>query len=338
MTIDRRRVHQAPALQGLTRRQSLALGASLVLVAAPAVRASTPWPTQPIRVVVPFPAGTGLDVDARFFTSRLGDILGQSIVVENKPGAAGTIGMDYAARQSADGYTFLMSSTSGLAYLHLLYTKLNFKPADFTAVSELALLHGGLFANPRLPVRNAAELVALSKARPGTIRAATYGVGTLTHLAGEWFVASTGANIEFVPYNTTSPLTSVMAGDTQVMFDAFSANLPTVEAGRVRAIAVTGSARHPKLPEVPTYAEAGLQNFTPFTWFGLVARAGTPQAVVDKVAAACARVARMPEAVERYKAYCGETVGSTPAEFTAFIQSEQAKWAPVVRRTGIKLD
>lgn len=323
----------------LNRRQTLAaLGAGLLFGTEAAGAATTNYPTRPIRVVVPFPPGTGLDVDTRFFTARIGEILGQPMVIENRSGAAGTIGTDYAAHQPADGYTLYMGSTSALSYIPLLYTRLNYKLSDFTAVSQLALLQGALIAHPGVQAKNAAELVALSKAKPGTIRAATQGVGSFSHMVGEWFVATTGADIEFVPYNTSSPFASVMAGDTQLIFDALPASMGNISAGRLKALAITGKARHPLLPDVPTYGEAGMPNFDPFTWFGLMAPAGMPPDFVAKVASACAQVARMPESVERYKAYCGEPVGNTPAEYTAFIKAEQAKWEPVVKRTGIKLD
>lgn len=321
----------------LNRRQALALGAG-ALAAGTAHRAfAQDYPSKPIRVVVPFPAGTGLDVDSRFFTARLSTMLGQPIVIENRPGAAGTIGTDYAAHQPADGYTLYMGSTSALAYIPQLYTRLNYRLSDFTAVSQLALLQGALIAHPSVPAKNAAELVALSKARPGTVRAATQGIGSFSHMVGEWFVMATGASIEFIPYNTSSPFASVLAGDTQLIFDALPASMSNIQGGKLKALAVTGTARQPLLPEVPTYREAGYAQFDPFTWFGLMAPAVTPPAFVERIAAACAQVARLPESVERYKALGGEPVGNTPAAFDGFIKAEQAKWHPVVQRTGIKL-
>lgn len=327
----------------LNRRQALALGAGTIAstvaaTAAPAVFAQAAYPNKPVRVIVPFPAGTGLDVDSRFFTSRLSDLLGQAFVIENKPGAAGTIGTAYAAKQPADGYTLYMGSTSALSYIPTLYTKLSYKLSEFTAISQLALLQGALIAHPQLPAKTAAELVALSKARPGTIRAATQGVGSFSHMVGEWFVMTTGAQIEFIPYNTSSPFASVLAGETQLIFDALPASMTNVQGGRLKALAVTGAARQPLLPEVPTYREQGIADFEPFTWFGLMAPTGTPPAFIERISAACAQVAKMPEAIERYKALGGAPVGNTPAEFNALIKAEQDKWIPVVQRTGIKLD
>ena len=322
----------------INRRTTLSLGASLLLGSPVRQAAAQDYPNKPIRVIVPFPAGTGLDVDSRFFTSRLSVLLGQAIIIENRPGAAGTIGTDYAAKAAPDGYTLYMGSTSALSYIPQLYTKLNYKLSDFTAVSQLALLQGAMIANPSVAAKNAAELVALSKAKPDSIRAATQGVGSFSHMVGEWFVATTGASIQFIPYNTSSPFASVLANDTQIIFDALPASMGNIAAGKLKALAITGKARHPLLPDVPTYREAGMPTFDPFTWFGLMAPAGTPPAFIERVARACAQVAKMPESIERYKALCGEPVGNTPAEFNALIRSEQAKWIPVVQRTGVKLD
>jgi tripartite-type tricarboxylate transporter receptor subunit TctC len=322
----------------LNRRTTLSLGATLLLGSTARQAAAQDYPNKPVRVIVPFPAGTGLDVDSRFFTSRLSALLGQTFIIENKPGAAGTIGTDYASKAAPDGYTLYMGSTSALSYIPQLYTKLNYKLSDFTAVSQLALLQGAMIANPSVAAKNAAELVALSKAKPGSIRAATQGVGSFSHMVGEWFVATTGASIEFIPYNTSSPFASVLANDTQIIFDALPASMGNIAAGKLKALAITGKARHALLPDVPTYREAGMATFDPFTWFGLMAPTGTPQAFVERISAACAQVAKMPESIERYKAYCGEPVGSAPAEFSAFIRAEQAKWIPIVQRTGLKLD
>lgn len=322
----------------LTRRQTLALGSGLLLGSSTRMAQAQDYPNKPVRVIVPFPAGTGLDVDSRFFTSRLSALLGQTFIIENKPGAAGTIGTDYASKAAPDGYTLYMGSTSALSYIPQLYTKLNYKLSDFTAVSQLALLQGAMIANPSVAAKNAAELVALSKAKPGSIRAATQGVGSFSHMVGEWFAATTGASIEFIPYNTSSPFASVLANDTQIIFDALPASMGNIAAGKLKALAITGKARHTLLPDVPTYREAGMPAFDPFTWFGLMAPTGTPPAFIERISAACAQVAKMPESIERYKAYCGEPVGNTPAEFNALIRAEQAKWIPVVQRTGLKLD
>ncbi|CAN5633223.1 tripartite tricarboxylate transporter substrate binding protein [soil metagenome] len=321
----------------LNRRQSLALGTSLLLGTGVGRAFAQDYPNKPIRVIVPFPAGTGLDVDSRFFAARLSIELGQTVYIENRPGATGTIGTDYAAKAAPDGYTLYMGSTSALSYVPTLFSKLPYKLSDFTAVSLLAVLEGALVANPKLPVKNAAELVALAKAQPGTVRAATQGIGSFSHMVGEWFVATTGAPIDFIPYNTSSPFASVLAGDTQVIFDALPASMTNIQAGKLKALAITGKARQPLLPDVPTYSEQGIANFEPFTWFGLMAPSATPRAFIDRIATACAQIAKSPEAIERYRSLGGAPTGSNAADFDSFVKAEQAKWIPVVQRTGVKL-
>lgn len=322
----------------LNRRQSLALGSSLLLGRGTLAAADTrAYPYRPIRVIVPFPTGTGLDVDSRFFCAAVSQEIGQTILVENRPGAAGTIGADYAAKAAPDGYTLYMGSTSALSYIDLLYTRLPYKLSDFTPVSLMGVLQGLLIANPALPVHDAAGLVKLAKAEPGSIRAATQGIGSFSHMVGEWFVANTGAPIEFIPYNTSSPFSSVLAGDTQIMFDAVPASLGNIKAGKLKALGITGSRRQATLPDVPTYAEQGIANFESFTWYGLMAPTATPPALIARVAEACGRAAKRPEVKERYQASGGEAMGSNQDDFAAFIQAEKTKWIPVVKRTGVKL-
>jgi tripartite-type tricarboxylate transporter receptor subunit TctC len=193
-------------------------------------------------------------------------------------------------------------------------------------------------AHPSLPASTALELVALAKARPGSINAGTVGIGTFQHLLGEWFGAITGTSYRFIPYNTTSPYTALLSGETQVQFDALAASMSNVRAGKLKALAVTGTSRHPLLPNVPTFQELGIVDYDASTWFGLVAPSGTPRAVLEKLAAACAGVAHKPDVVQRYHEYGGEPVGSTPTEFSAYIRTERAKWTPVVKRSGIKLE
>jgi tripartite-type tricarboxylate transporter receptor subunit TctC len=234
--------------------------------------------------------------------------------------------------------TLLIGIPSSLCYMTELYTKLPYKPTDFDAISQLTSLRSVLVAHPGLPASTASELVTLAKGRPGTIPAGTLGIGTFQHLLGEWFGAITGTSYQFVPYNTTNPYAALLAGETQVMFDALAASMSNIRAGKLKALAVTGKGRHPLLPSVPTFEELGIGDFDASTWFGLLAPAGTPKTVLDKLAAACATLARKPEVIQRYHEYGGDPVGSTPAEFSAYIRAERTKWIPVVRRSGIKLE
>jgi tripartite-type tricarboxylate transporter receptor subunit TctC len=296
------------------------------------------YPSRPIRIIVANPPGSGLDADSRFWAAGLTGLLGQSVLIDNRPGGATTIGTALAAKAAADGYTLLMGIPSSLCYMSELYARLPYKPTDFDAISQLTTLRSTVVAHPGLPVSNAAELVALAKSKPGAINAGTVGTGTFQHLLGEWFGAITGTTYKFVPYNTTSPYTALLGGETQVQFDALAASIANVKAGKLKALAVTGSTRHPMLPDVPTFQELGIGEFDASTWFGLLAPAGTPKPVLEKLASACATLARKPEVVQRYHDYGGDPVGSTPGEFSNFIRAERSKWIPVVKRSGIKLE
>lgn len=322
----------------ITRRTALASGTAMLMTGLGGQARAQDYPNKPVRIIVANPPGSGLDADSRFWAAGLSSALGQPVVVENRPGGATTIGTALVARAAPDGYTLLMGIPSSLCYMSELYTRLPYKPEDFEPISQLTALRSVLVAHPGLPAANATELVALAKATPGSINAGTVGVGTFQHLLGEWFGALTGTSFKFIPYNTTSPYAALLAGETQVMFDGLPASMGNVRAGKLKALAVTGKARHPLLPNVPTFHELGITGFDPSTWFGLLAPAGTPKPVLDRLAAACAAVARKPEVVQRYHEFGGEPVGSSPAEFSAYIRAERAKWIPVVKRSGIKLD
>ena len=322
----------------VSRRRAIGAGASLLMTGFARGAFAKDYPSKPIRIIVANPPGSGLDADTRFWAAALTSILGQSVIVDNRPGGATTIGTALAAKAAPDGYTLLMGIPSSLCYMSELYTHLPYKPSDFDAISQLTTLRSVLVAHPSLPVSNATELVALAKAQPGSINAGTVGVGTFQHLLGEWFGAITGTTYKFVPYNTTSPYTALLGGETQLMFDGLPASMSNIRAGKLKALAVTGKSRHPLLPNVPTFQELGFTDFDASTWFGLLAPAGTPKVILEKLGSACAAVARRPEVVQRYHEYGGEPVGSTPAEFSAYIQAERAKWIPVVRRSGIKLE
>jgi len=322
----------------ISRRQVLGTGAAMLMTTLAGKAAAQDYPNKPVRIVVANPPGSGLDADSRFWAAGLTSLLGQTVLVDNRPGGATTIGTSLVAKSAPDGYTLLVGIPSSLCYMSELYTKLPYNPTDFEAISQLTALRSVIVAHPGLPANTASELVKLAKARPGTIPAGTVGIGTFQHLLGEWFGAITGTSYQFVPYNTTSPYTALLGGETQVMFDALAASMSNIQAGRLKALAVTGKGRHPLLPNVPTFEELGIREFDASTWFGLLAPAGTPKPILEKLGAACATLAHKPEVIQRYHDYGGEPVGSTPAEFSAYIRSERAKWAPVVKRSGIKLE
>ena len=315
----------------------LMLALAMVTGLAPVKIAAQDYPAKPIRMIVAFPAGSGIDASTRFFAAKLTPLIGQAVFVENRPGASGIVGTEAAAKAAPDGYTLYMTPVTPAVMLPYLYSKLPYDmERDFVPISLVGVSQTGIMVHPSLPAKNAQELTALSRKEP--LNAATVGVGSNLQLYGEWFASLTGASFKYIAYNTAAPLNDLVAGHTQVMFDALSAAIGLVKSGKLRLLGITGKARHPALPDVPTFAEQGLAQFEPLAWGGLLAPAGTPQAIVARLGAAAATAAKSPEMVERYRMVGGEAVGSTPAEFAAFIKSEQAKWSKVIRATGIKLD
>ena len=322
----------------LSRRQVLNAGAGMLMAGVAGSAGAEDYPSKSIKIIVALPSGSGADADTRYWAAGLSAQLGQSVVVENRPGGATTIGTSLAARSAPDGYTLLMGIPSSLCYMQELYTKLPYKPTDFEAISLLTTLRCSVIGHPSVPVSTAEELVALAKSKPGSLNVATQGVGTFQHLLGEWFASITGTKFNFIPYNTTSPYAALLAGQVDVIFDALAAAMSNVKAGKLKALAISGQVRHPNVPELPTFDELGIPGYETSTWFGLLAPSGTPQPIIAKLAAACATVARKPEVVQRYREYGGEAVGSTASEFSAHIRAERTKWISAVKQSGLKLE
>jgi tripartite-type tricarboxylate transporter receptor subunit TctC len=326
----------------IRRRLAAGLLAAPVVAAAPWPRgalAQQDWPNRPIRIVVPFAAGTGPDTNARQIAPKIQAALGQPVVIENRPGAAGQIGTDLAAKSAPDGYTLYMGFTSTLSIQPFVYSKLPYDAErDFVPVSQVGALRTGLIAHPSVKASDVRELVALAKAQPESLSAATQGLGTYSHLAGEWFSSLTGASIRFVPYNTSSPYADLLAGTMQLMFDALPAAIGNVKAGKLKLLAISGSGRHPLFPDVPTFAEQGLAEFQPVAWIGLFAPTGTPAPIRERLAAAVAGGAKAPDFVELWRGFAADPVGNTPAEFAAFLKSDRERWGAVVKKAGVKLD
>jgi tripartite-type tricarboxylate transporter receptor subunit TctC len=322
----------------ISRREILKAGAGMLAAGvAPAVLADD-YPSKPIKIVVAQPSGTGLDSDTRFWAAGLSAALGQSVIVENRPGAATTIGTSIAARAAPDGYTLLMGIPASLCYMPELYARVPYKVSDFEPISQLTTLRCSLTAHPGVAAATATEFVALSKAKPGTLNAGTQGVGSFQHLLGEWFASITGANLNFIPYATSSPYLALLSGQVHATFDAVAAAVANVKAGKLKVLGISGQTRHTGFPDVPTFEEMGIGGYDVSTWFGLLAPAGTPPSIVAKLASACATVARKPEVVQRYRDYGGEPVGNTPSDFSAFIRAERTKWVSAVKRSGLKLE
>lgn len=315
------------------------LAGVFALLLAPALAYAQAYPTKPVRIIAPFAAGTGPDANARELAVELTKHLGQTVFVENRPGAAGIIGTDAAAKAAPDGYTLVIGTTSTLSTVPHLYGKLPFNAEkDFIPVSLLGMLNTGLVANPQVPAKNAAELVASLKKDPQAINVATQGLGSYSHLSGLWFGFATDTKPTFVPYNSNSPYGDLVGGQVQLMFDGLPAASGNIQAGKLKLLAITGDKRHPAFPDTPTFAELGIKDYAPVAWQGLLAPAGTPKAVIDRLAAAMKQVPANAQLAKRWTDYGGELVCNTPAQFEAFIKSDRAMWGKVIRQAGVRLD
>ena len=299
------------------------------------------YPNKPIKIIAPFPPGTGPDANTREIAQELTKVLGQSVVVENRPGASTMIGMEVGAKAAPDGYTLVMGSTTSMSVVpHTYSSKVPYKvERDYVPISIVGLLNTALTANSNLPEKNAKELIERLKKQPGSITAATSGIGSYSHLAGEWFASSAGVKIDFVPYNTTSPYSDLVAGQVNIIFDALPAAIGNVRAGKLKILALTGKTRHPNFPDIPTFAEAGLPDYAPTAWIGLFAPAGTPAPIIAKLGEAMQKAAAQnPELISRWRSFGGDLKAQTPAEFSAFLKQDDALWGPAIRKAGVKLD
>lgn len=325
--------------QGFVKSRAGLVLAALLAAAPLGAAAQAEYPAKAVRIVAPFPAGSGPDANARELAAGLTAVLGQSFFVENRPGASNIIGTEAAARAPADGYTLYIGTTSSLSVVPHLYSKLPFNAArDFAPISLLGVLNTGLIATPGLAAKDARELVAQLKARPESVAVATQGPGSYSHLSGVWFNNAAGVRSNLVPYNSNSPYTDLMAGQVQLMFDGLPAAAGPVRGGKLKLLGITGQARHPSFPDVPTFAEQGLPDYMPIAWQGVLAPAGTPPAILEKLSAAMAKVCQSPDLQKKWRDYGGELRCNTPAEFAAFIEADRAMWGRVVRAAGVKLD
>jgi tripartite-type tricarboxylate transporter receptor subunit TctC len=261
------------------------------------------------------------------------------VFVENRPGAAGIIGTEAAAKAAPDGYTLYIGTTSTLSTVPHLYARLPFNAEkDFVPVSLLGALNTGLVANPQVAARTADDVVAVLKKQPQSLNVATQGIGSYSHLSGLWFGFATDTKPTFVPYNSNSPYGDLVAGQVQLMFDGLPAAAGNIQGGKLKLLAITGKKRHPAFPETPTFGELGIQEYAPVAWQGLLAPAGTPKAVIDRLAAAMKLVPTNAELAKKWTQYGGDLVCSTPAEFEAFIREDRAMWGKIIKQAGVRLD
>jgi tripartite-type tricarboxylate transporter receptor subunit TctC len=306
------------------------LVASVALMMAELVSAQS-YPVRQVRIVVPFPPGGTSDILARTIGARLSAPLGQPVVVENRPGAGGNIAADHVAKSAPDGYTLIMG-TSSLAISQSLYKKLTYNLVqDFAPITQAVNYTNLLVVHPSAGVSNVAELLALAKAKPGSLSYGTAGNGTPPHM--------TGVNILHIPYKGGAPaIVDLVAGQIPMMFDNVPPLLPHVRSGRIKPLAVTSLARISVLPDVPTLHELGLKDFDAVGWNGLLAPAGTPREIVSRLNAEVVRVLAIPEVRDQLTSQGADVVGNSPEEFSAWIKAEVKKWADVVKASGAKID
>jgi tripartite-type tricarboxylate transporter receptor subunit TctC len=317
-------------------RRLLRLAVLALLAAAPVARAADAWPSRPVHFIIPFPPGGSNDVVGRVFAAAIGDRLGQPLVVENRGGAGGVVGTEIVSNAAPDGYTLLVISLAH-AVNPWLY-KLKYDPIkSFVPIGIMGSGTNVLVVNPTLPVHSVQELVALAKAKPGELNYASAGTGSFQHLGGELFKLDAGVDIVHVPFRGGGPaMLDVLAGNTKIMFSSLVQTTPYIRNGQLRALGTGGARRSPVLPDVPTIAEAGVPNYQATNWWGIIAPAGTPAAIVDKVHAALAAAQDSPATQKRLESEGAEVVRMSSAEFGAFMQSEMEKWGQVVKQGGIK--
>ncbi|GAA0602922.1 tripartite tricarboxylate transporter substrate binding protein [Craurococcus roseus] len=319
------------------RRRHLPLALAGLSAPAPA-RAQAGWaPSRPLRFVVPFPAGGATDVAARILAERLTETLGQPVVVENRTGSSGNIGMENVVRSAPDGHSLLMGTTGALTVNPHLFPNLGFDPAkDLAPVSLVFTTDSALIVNPNMPAQSLAEFLALARSRPGAFSYGSAGAGSSTHMAAELFRLAAGIQVLHVPYRGSAPaLNDTVAGNVQFMLDQLPSCIGQVQAGRVRALAVTGPRRSPLLPEVPTVAEAGLPGAESTSWGAVLVPAGTPDAAIGRLHAAVREALAVPAVKERMAQAGADAASSTPAELAALMRRETERWGKVVKDAGI---
>lgn len=326
----------APSFRILTLFGVLALGSSAAQLDA----AQSEYPTKPVHILVPFPPGGPADGLARIIGDKLSQSLGQPFVIDNKPGAGGNIGMEQGAKAPPDGYTLTLAAAGNLTIAPSLYSKLPYDPVkDYVPISVLANVPNILITAPTVPARTLRDLITLAKARPGTLNFASPGNGSGAHLAGELFKSMAGVDIVHVPFNGVSPaMSAILAGEVQIFFAQSSAALPYIRTGKVTALGVASARRIASAPELPTMAEAGLPDFDVTSWYALVAPAGTPATIVEKLNAEIVKAIASPDVRERFAALGVEPVGNTPSEFAAMQKSEAARWAKLAKEANLRGD
>jgi tripartite-type tricarboxylate transporter receptor subunit TctC len=314
--------------------------AGVALATAACAAMGQPFPNRPVRILVPFPAGAGVDIVARMLGQPLTELWGQAAVIDNRPGAGGTIACELAAKAAPDGYTLLLGNVSTFAMAPSLYKKVNYDPVkSFAPITLIDTSANVLVAHPGVPATTTQGLISLAKAKPGQINYASAGSGTSPHLAAELFKSMAGVDLVHVPYKgSPQALTDLLGGQTQIMFASLVSALPHIRQGRLRALGVTSLKRAAALPDVPAISESGLRGYDVSVWMGIVAPAATPPTVIAQLNRQIAAIVQLPETKERLAVQGLEAIANSPAEFTSYIAAEVRKWSAVIRQAGVTAD
>ncbi|NBS57050.1 MAG: tripartite tricarboxylate transporter substrate binding protein [Betaproteobacteria bacterium] len=313
--------------------------AAIALAALTTHAAAQAYPNKAVKIIVPFPPAGATDVVTRFLGQKLGEKWSQSVVIENRPGAGGSIGSDLVAKAPHDGYTLLMA-TSSTHSIGPSLSKLPYDPIkDFAPIIHVADVPNVLVVSPMLPVKDMKELIELAKSKPGQLNFASSGNGTIVHLNAELFKMIAGIDVQHIPYKGTALATPDLAsGQISMMFDSLASVMPNIRSGRAKPLAVNARGRSPLLPDVPTLAEAGMPAFDRYTWFGMFAPAGTPKEIVAKVRDDVTALLRAPDLLEKFASVGAEPTGGTSEAFVARILADTAKWAQVIKTAKVKIE
>lgn len=328
-------------LSGLARILVLSgmIAGALSAVAPSVAQTTGVYPNQSIRMVVPYPPGGPTDITARVVAAEMSKTLGQSVVIDNRPGASGMIGSEMVTKAASDGYTLLANAS-----IHVInpsvYPDMRFDAIkDFAPITQLAQVPLVLVVPANSPIKSVKDLVEYAKANPGKVNFGSAGSASAQHLAGESFKIAAGIQMQHIPYKGSAPaLTDLAGGQLQLMFDSMPSATPMINSGKLRAIAVTTATRAKARPDLPTIAESGFPGFDISTWYAYWAPKGTPADIVEKLSAAAAQALKNPEVIAKYEAMGAEPVGSTPKQFAAYVESEAKKWNDIVKKSGAKLD
>jgi len=316
-----------------------ALMSMVALAGALPAHADTPWPARPITFVVPGAAGGSTDTPTRFMAQKLGARLGQSIVVDNKPGAGGMLGAGFVARAKPNGYTVLVGNTGCNAINYTAYRTTGYQPGDFIALTDMISFANVLVVPASSPIKSLDELIATARKEPGKLSFSSAGVGQTTHLMGELFRERTGANVVHVPYKGSAPATmAIVSGETQFMFDNLTSSLAHIKDGKLRALAVTGATREPELPDVPTMTELGMKDFDKVGWMGFFVPAHTPPDIVKKLTDNLIAVLRDPAVAQRYRELGGRPGGMPAEQFAQLVERDRLGWTELIRSRKLQLD